>query len=83
MNIYASKDARLEASKYLWSTVPAGSRVLVEPAHSIPPTGTYLTAPDFFRDYVLWGKNAERRDYYTFYGLDTYVYLYRPGPERR
>lgn len=80
MNIYASKDARLAASKYLWSTVPSGSRILVEPAHSIPPTGSYLSAPDFYRDYVLWGKNAERRDYYTLYGLDTYVYLYRPGP---
>jgi 4-amino-4-deoxy-L-arabinose transferase-like glycosyltransferase len=77
MNIYASKDVRLVASKYLWSTVPAGSRILVEPAHSIPPTGTYLTAPDFFGDYVMWGKNAERRDYYQMYGLDTYVYLYR------
>jgi hypothetical protein len=80
MNIYASKDARLAASKYLWSTVPSGSRILVEPAHSTPPTGTYLTAPDFYRDYVLWGKGAERRDYYTMYGLDTYVYLYKAGP---
>jgi hypothetical protein len=80
MNIYASRDARLSASRYLWSSVPAGSRILVEPAHSIPPTGTYLTAPSFFGDYVLWGKNAERRDYYTLYGLDTYAYLYRPGP---
>jgi hypothetical protein len=80
MNVYASRDARLAASRYLWATVPAGSRIMVEPAHSIPPTGTYLTAPSFYGDYVLWGKAAERRDYYTLYALDTYVYLYRPGP---
>jgi 4-amino-4-deoxy-L-arabinose transferase-like glycosyltransferase len=79
MNVYASRDARLVASRYLWATVPAGSRILVEPAHSIPPTGTYLTSPDFHGDYVLWGRNAERHDYYTMYGLDTYAFLYRGG----
>jgi 4-amino-4-deoxy-L-arabinose transferase-like glycosyltransferase len=76
MNIYRSPDARLEASRYLSATVPAGSRILVEPSHSIPPTGSYLQNQDFHGDYVLWGARTERHDYYNLYTLDAYVYLY-------
>ena len=35
--------------------VPQDSRILVEPSHGIPPTGSYLTEPDFYGDYVMWG----------------------------
>jgi hypothetical protein len=85
MNIYRSPDARLAASKYLWSTVPKSSRILVEPSHSIPPTGSYLQNPDFFGDHVLWGARTEQHDYYSLYTLDAYVYLYRPRatPEQK
>ena len=76
MNIYRSPDARLEASKFLVSSVPAGSRILVEPSHGIPPTGAYLRNPNFYGDHVMWGARTERRDYYSLYTLDTYVYLY-------
>jgi hypothetical protein len=76
MNIYRSPDARLEASRYLSSNVPAGSRILVEPSHGIPPTGSYLQSQDFHGDYVLWGARTESHDYYTLYTLDAYVYLY-------
>jgi hypothetical protein len=85
MNIYRSPDARLEASHFLLANVPAGSRILVEPAHSIPPTGAYLRNPDFHGDYVLWGAAREQHDYYALYTLDTYVFLYgrRATPEQK
>jgi hypothetical protein len=76
MNIYRSRDARLAASDYLVSSVPAGSRILVEPSHGIPPTGAYLRNPDFHGDHVLWGAGREQHDYYSLYTLDAYVYLY-------
>lgn len=83
MNIYRSPDARLSASEYLSVNVPKGSRILVEPSHGIPPTGSYLQNPDFYGDYVLWGANRERHDYYSLYSLDAYVYLYRANPDQQ
>jgi 4-amino-4-deoxy-L-arabinose transferase-like glycosyltransferase len=80
MNIYIKPDSRLVASEYLRRRVPEGSRILVEPSHNIPPMGSYLTEPDFYRDYVLWGKDSERQDYYRLYSFDTYRYLYDLGP---
>jgi hypothetical protein len=50
--------------------------VLVEPSHNIPPMGSYLTATNFYADYVMWGAQTHRTDYYRFYTLDTYVFLY-------
>jgi 4-amino-4-deoxy-L-arabinose transferase-like glycosyltransferase len=76
MNVYRAPDARLEASKYLLDSVPAKSRILVEPSHGIPPTGAYLRNPDFHGDHVLWGARREQHDYYSLYTLDAYVYLY-------
>jgi hypothetical protein len=85
MNIFIKPDARLTASEYLLRRVPEGSRILVEPSHNIPPTGTYLTHPSFHVDYVLWGPESQRHDYYQMYGLDTYRYLYdrRPSPDEK
>ena len=85
MNIYRSPDARLAASHYLQSTVPKGSRILVEPSHGVPPTGLYLEKPSFYFDYVMWGARRERHDYYAMYTLDTYAYLYgqRATPEEK
>jgi 4-amino-4-deoxy-L-arabinose transferase-like glycosyltransferase len=80
MNIYRSPDARLVASQYLIDRVPRGASILVEPSHNIPPTGEYLTSPDFHGDYVLWGPETERTDYFHLIALDTYRYLYDPGP---
>jgi 4-amino-4-deoxy-L-arabinose transferase-like glycosyltransferase len=80
MNIYIKPDSRLAASEYLRRRVPEGSRILVEPSHNIPPMGSYLTQPDFHTDYVLWGKESERQDYYRLYSLDAYRYLYNVGP---
>ena len=76
MNIYRSRDARLAASDFLLANVPAGSRILVEPSHGIPPMGSYLRNPNFSGDHVMWGANTHRNDYYSFYTLDAYVYLY-------
>ena len=83
MNIFVKPDARLAASEYLLRRVPEGSRMLVEPSHNIPPVGAYLERPNFHGDYVLWGRDAERHDYYHLFGLDTYRFLYdaRPSPE--
>jgi hypothetical protein len=85
MNIYRSRDARLAASDYLLANVPAGSRILVEPSHGIPPTGSYLKNPNFHGDHVLWGAQREQHDYYSLYTLDAYVYLYgrRATPEQK
>jgi 4-amino-4-deoxy-L-arabinose transferase-like glycosyltransferase len=85
MNIYRSPDARLAASVFLTSTVPAGSRILVEPSHGIPPTGSYLANPNFYGDHVLWGAKTQRQDYFSLYTLDAYVYLYsgRPSAEQK
>jgi 4-amino-4-deoxy-L-arabinose transferase-like glycosyltransferase len=76
MNIFIKPDARLTASEYLRHHVPEGSRILVEPSHNIPPMGAYLENPSFDLDYVLWGKDSERQDYYQLYALDTYRFLY-------
>jgi hypothetical protein len=75
-NIYRSRDARLEASRFLLRHVPANARIMVEPSHNIPPMGSYLAEPSFHRDYVLWGAEAERHDYYRLHALDTYRFLY-------
>jgi 4-amino-4-deoxy-L-arabinose transferase-like glycosyltransferase len=85
MNIYRSRDARLAASDFLLANVPEGSRVLVEPSHGIPPLGSYLRNPDFSGDHVMWGAMTHRDDYYSFYTLDPYVYLYgrRPTAEEK
>jgi 4-amino-4-deoxy-L-arabinose transferase-like glycosyltransferase len=80
MNIFIKPDARLTASEYLLRRVPEGSRILVEPSHNIPPIGSYLTAPDFHVDYVLWGRDSQRHDYYHLFALDTYRWLYSPRP---
>jgi len=78
-NIYRSPDARLQASRVLQETVPQGASILVEPSHNIPPTGSYLTAPSFYRDYVGWGPQTTRVDYYRLHTLDVYRYLYDPA----
>ena len=82
MNVYRQPDARLQASQWLVENVPADSKVMVEPSQNTPPIGSYLTATDFYRDYVLWGGTRlreaqhERQDYYHLYTFDAYVYLY-------
>ena len=83
MNIYRSTDARLAASEYLWRNVPRGSRILVEPSHGTPPTGTYWQNPQF-EEYVLW-DTREQSDYYTLFSIDMYRFLYNPAvaPEQK
>ena len=92
MNVFRQPDSRLAASRWLLANVPARANILVEPSHNIPPTGSYLTAIDFNRDYVLWGGRTlreaqrDRDDFYHLYTLDTYVYLYGtryPDDEKR
>ena len=85
MNIFVKPDSREVAAHYIARRIPEGSRILVEPSHNIPPMGSYLTAPSFYVDYVLWGTHGERRDYYQLYVLDTYRYLYdgRHSPEAK
>jgi 4-amino-4-deoxy-L-arabinose transferase-like glycosyltransferase len=85
MNVFIKPDSRLVASEYLVRRVPEGAKILVEPSHNTPPMGSYLTAPNFHVDYVLWGKDSERHDYYRLYALDTYRFLYdlRPSPQEK
>jgi len=84
MNIYRQPDARLEASRFLATHVPPDSRILVEPAHSMPPTGAYLKNPDFFGDHMLWDYRQERQDGFHLYAFDAYKYLYnRTTPEQQ
>lgn len=80
MNVYRSPDARLAASRWLIYNVPRNAKVLVEPHHNIPPTGAYLASQSFYGDYVMWGADRERHDYYQMYTLDTYRFLYDRGP---
>ena len=82
MNVYRQPDARLQASDWLLQNAPTDSKILIEPSQNTPPLGSYLTAPDFYRDYVLWGGTTlreaqhERRDYYHQFTFDVYRYLY-------
>lgn len=80
MNVYIQPDARLQASEYMLRHLPRDTRILIEPTHNTPPTGRYLTEPAFRTDYMLWGPNGQRHDYYRMYAIDTYRYLYNPGP---
>jgi hypothetical protein len=75
-SIYRNPDTRLEASAIVQETVPAGASILVEPSQNVPPTGRYLTEPNFYRDYVGWGPHTMRRDRFVLYTLDVYKYLY-------
>jgi hypothetical protein len=61
------------------ANVPAGSKVLIEPSHNTPPTGSYLTAVNFHSNYVLFYPQTEKKDYYQLYALDTYRSLYNRG----
>lgn len=79
MNVYIKPDSRLAASEFIQRRIPEGSRILVEPSHNTPPMGSYLTEPSFHTDYVVWGAEEERPDYYRLHALDTYRYLYSPS----
>jgi 4-amino-4-deoxy-L-arabinose transferase-like glycosyltransferase len=85
MNVFIKPDSRLTASDYLRRRVPEGASVLVEPSHNTPPMGAYLANPNFDEDYVLWGQESERHDYYHLISLDTYRFLYdrRPSPQEK
>jgi hypothetical protein len=80
MHIFTEPDARLAASTYVRHRAPAGTVILVEPSQNMVPFGSYLTEPDFYRDYMLRGAHATRDDYYHLVSLDTYVYLYDRRP---
>ena len=47
MNVFRQPDSRLAASQWLLQNVPAGSKILIEPSHNIPPMGSYLTNVNF------------------------------------
>jgi hypothetical protein len=79
LNVYRQPDSRLVASRWLVEHVPAGSRILVEPSHNIPPMGSYLEAVNFHANYVLFYPQTEKHDYYQLYALDTYRSLYNRG----
>jgi 4-amino-4-deoxy-L-arabinose transferase-like glycosyltransferase len=79
MNVFRQPDSRLLASQWLVRNVPAGSKILIEPSHNTPPTGSYLTNVDFHSNYVLFYPQTEKRDYYQLYVLDTYRSLYNRG----
>lgn len=84
-SIYASPDVRLEASQFLAKAMRKGASILVEPSHNIPPMGSYLTAPNFYGDYVGWGPQTTRSDAYVLHTLDVYKHLYGPrlSPEQK
>jgi hypothetical protein len=76
MNVFRRPDARLAASQYLMRRVPAGAKILVEPSHNTPPVGAYLTAMNFYDQYVVWdGRTVSR--HFQLVGLDVYNGLYR------
>lgn len=82
MNVYAQPDSRLEASRYLLQTAPAGSKILVEPSQNFVPMGLYLTKPSFYEDYVPW-RSKEYDDYYHIVSLDTYDFLYKAKSDQQ
>ncbi|MGE0705011.1 MAG: ArnT family glycosyltransferase [Vicinamibacterales bacterium] len=85
MNIYRSEDTRLAASRWIAHNVPDRAKILVEPTHNTPPMASYRTKVNFYGDHVIWASfnhprgEAERDDYYRFYALDVYRYLYNPN----
>jgi len=79
MNVFRQPDSRLMASQWLVDNVKAGSKILIEPSHNTPPTGSYLTNVDFHSNYVLFYPQTEKRDYYQLFALDTYRSLYNRG----
>ncbi|HJZ75800.1 MAG TPA: phospholipid carrier-dependent glycosyltransferase [Vicinamibacterales bacterium] len=79
MNVFRQPDSRLEASRWLLQNVPAGAKVLIEPSHNTPPTGSYLTNVNFHGNYVLFYPQTEKKDYYQLFALDTYRSLYNRG----
>ena len=80
LNVFRQPDSRLVASEWLHRHVAQDAAILLEPHHNIPPTGTYLSSVNFHADYVMWGHRRERHDYYRFFTLDVYQWLYNRGP---
>lgn len=86
MNVFRQTDSRIAAARYLRHTLPVGAAIMVEPSQTLPPMGDYYDKIDFYSDYVPWGAETERSDYFHRITLDTYTYLYdlrRSDAEKR
>jgi hypothetical protein len=79
MRIYTHPDVRLQAADYIDQAVPDGARVLVEPSHNTPPTGTYHDNPQLFTEYTGFGARTVRHDEFELLTLDVYRHLYDPA----
>jgi hypothetical protein len=79
MGVYRDADPRLEAAAFVERRIAPGARILVEPSHNTPPMGSYRVAPQFFTEYVGWGRDTIRHDEYALHTLDVYQYLYDPS----
>jgi hypothetical protein len=76
MGVYRDVDPRLEAAAFVKRRISPGARILVEPSHNTPPMGSYHEAPQFFTEYVGFGRDTIRQDGYMLHTLDVYQYLY-------
>jgi MFS family permease len=76
MRIYREPDVRLQAARFIDTTIPDGATVLVEPSHNTPPTGEYLKNPGLFTDYTAWGAGTVREGDFDLVTLDVYRHLY-------
>jgi hypothetical protein len=79
LGVYRDKDPRVEAAAFIERRISPGAKILVEPSHNIPPMGSYREAPQFFTEYVGWGRDTVREDGYALHTLDVYHYLYDPS----
>jgi hypothetical protein len=79
LGVYRDKDPRIEASAFIERRISPGAKILVEPSHNIPPMGSYRESPQFFTEYVGWGRDTVRQDGYALHTLDVYQYLYDPA----
>ena len=79
MGVYRDVDPRLEAATFVKRRIAPGAQILVEPSHNTPPMGSYRDSPQFFTEYVGWGRDTIRQDGYGLHTLDVYQYLYDPS----
>jgi hypothetical protein len=76
MQVYVREDTRVQAAAFIQRRIPEEAQVLVEPSQNTPPMGSYFTDPIFHYDYVGWGAQTTRDDYYHMHTLDVKSYLY-------
>lgn len=76
LNIYRAGDPRVQASRWVFETIPPGTTLVADNSNTTPLLGTHFTRPNFFDNYILCLNRDECviRDRYTLKVLNMKSY---------